>query len=120
VYLGDEVLDHLFGDIDVGDDAVAQRADRFDAVGGLAHHQLCVVADRLDPLDSVQRFDRDDRRLIEHDALAANVNNRVRGAEVDCHVLGIELQKTGKEGHRYCFLSSAPPAGSVWACRHRM
>jgi hypothetical protein len=29
------VLDHLLGDVDVGDDAVAQRADRLDLVGVL-------------------------------------------------------------------------------------
>src|SRR3546814_5866454 len=61
MHLADEVLDHLLGDVDVGDHAVTQRANRLDAVGGLAHHQLGVVADRLDPLDAVQRFDRDHR-----------------------------------------------------------
>ena len=53
VHLADEVLDHLLGDFDVGDHAVAQGADRLDVVGRLAHHQLGVVADGLDPLDAV-------------------------------------------------------------------
>src|SRR5688572_31656190 len=44
--LVDEVLDHLLGDIDVGDDSVAQRPDGLDLVRGLAHHQLGIVADR--------------------------------------------------------------------------
>src|SRR3546814_1267972 len=35
----------------------------------------------------------------------------VRGPEIDCHVLGIEFEPAGKEGHRYCFLSSKPPPG---------
>ena len=32
--------------------------------------------------------DRDHRRLVEHDALAAHVDQRVRGAEVDREVVG--------------------------------
>src|SRR3546814_9307251 len=87
-----EVRDHLFGDVDVGDHAVTQRADRLDAVGGLAHHQLRIVADRLDPLDPVQRLDRDDRRFVEHDALAAHIDHRVCGAEVRSEEHTSELQ----------------------------
>jgi hypothetical protein len=41
--LVDEVLDHLLGDVDVGDHAVAQRPDGLDVVGRLAHHQLGVA-----------------------------------------------------------------------------
>src|SRR3546814_4521760 len=62
VNLGDEMLYHLLGDVDVGDDAVAQGPNRLDRIGGLAHHRLGVVADRLDPLDAVQR-DRKSTRL---------------------------------------------------------
>jgi hypothetical protein len=40
VRLVDEVLDHLLGDVEIGDDPVAQRPDRLDVVGCLAHHQL--------------------------------------------------------------------------------
>src|SRR3546814_17144155 len=40
VNLGDEMLYHLLGDVDVGDDAVAQGPNRLDRIGGLAHHQL--------------------------------------------------------------------------------
>ena len=73
MHLVDEVLDHLLGDIDVGDDAVAQRADRFDLVRGLAHHQLGVVADGLDLLDAVDRLDRDHRRLVQDNPPSAHV-----------------------------------------------
>src|SRR3546814_2584069 len=90
---------------DVCSSDLAERADRFDRVWGLAHHQLGVVADGLDPLDTVQRFDRDHRGFVEHDALAADIDHRVRGPEIDCHVLGIEFEPAGKEGHRYCFRS---------------
>src|SRR6185369_9029130 len=64
MYLVDEVLDHLLGDVDVGDDAVAQRADRLDLIGRLAHHQLGVFADGLDLLHAVDGLDGDDRGFI--------------------------------------------------------
>ena len=46
--LADEMLDHLLGDLEVGDDPGAQRADGLDVAGRLAHHQLGVVADGAD------------------------------------------------------------------------
>ena len=48
VHLADEVLDHLLGDFEVGDDAVAQRADGLDVAGRAAEHQLGLLADRED------------------------------------------------------------------------
>ena len=99
VHLLDEMLDHLLGDVDVGDDAVAKRSDRLDGAGSLAHHQLGVVADRLDALDPVQRLDRDHRRLVQHDAATADIDHRVRGAEVDRHVVAHEFEEAGKS-HR--------------------
>ena len=100
MHLVDEVLDHLLGDVDVGDDAVAQRADGLDLVGRLAHHQLGVVADRLDLLDAVDRLDRDHRRLVEDDAAAADVDERIGGSEVDRHVVRHPFEPTIPE-HPY-------------------
>ena len=48
--LADEVLDHLFRDLEIGDDAVAHRADRLDVAGRAAQHHLGVVADGADLL----------------------------------------------------------------------
>ena len=104
VHLLDEMLDHLLGDVDVGDDAVAQRPDRLDLVGGLAHHQLGVVADRLDALDAVDRLDRDHRRLVEDDAAAADIDDGVGGAEVDRHVVRRQSQEVEKR-HIWLMLS---------------
>ena len=50
MHLADEVLDHLLGDFEVGDDAVAHRADRLDVAGRAAQHHLGVVADGEDRL----------------------------------------------------------------------
>ena len=46
VDLADEVLDHLLGDVEVGDHAVAQRSDGLDIAGRTPQHQLGLVADR--------------------------------------------------------------------------
>ena len=43
----------------------------------------------------VARVDRDDRRLVEHDALPAHVDHRVGGAEVDGHVAADDGVKPG-------------------------
>ena len=50
VHLADEVLDHLLGDFEVGDHAVAHRADGLDVAGRAAEHQLGLVADGEDLL----------------------------------------------------------------------
>ena len=99
MHLLDEVLDHLLGHFDVGDHAVAQRADRLDAVGSLAHHHLCIVAHGLDAADAVDRLDGDHRGLVEHDALILDIDERVGGAEVDRHVLRAEFEEIGQEAH---------------------
>src|SRR3546814_18139365 len=42
--LVDELLEHLFGDLDIDDDAVAHRAQRLDIVEVFAPHQLGVLS----------------------------------------------------------------------------
>ena len=94
MHLANEVLDHFLGDLNVGDDAVAQRADRLDVVGRLAHHHLRIVADRFHFLDAMHRFDGHDRRLVQDDAAILDVDQRVRRAEIDRHVLRTEFQES--------------------------
>ena len=92
VHLLDEVAQHLLGDVEVGDHAVLQRADRGDRARRAAEHALRLDADRVDVARAL--VDRDDRRLGEHDPTAAHVDERVGGAEVDGHVAAAEA------GHR--------------------
>ena len=85
----DELLEHLLGDREVGDDAVLHRPDGFDVAGHLAEHRLGFGADRLDGLLAVGAAfvaDGDDGGLVEDDALAAHVDQRVGSAEVDGQV----------------------------------
>ena len=93
VHLLDEVAEHLLADVEVGDDAVLQRADGLDVAGRAPDHPLRLGADR--ERAAVARVDRDHRRLVEHDAAAAHVDERVRGAEVDGHVAADDRRVAG-------------------------
>ena len=71
-------------------------------------HLLRGEADFLDhPLAVGPAFlaDRDDRRLVQHDALAADVDQRVGGAEVDREIAGeiaLEELEHVSDGLRRC------------------
>ena len=92
VHLLDEVPEHLLGDVEVGDHAVLQRAHRLDVARRASDHALGLGAHRKD--GSGKGVDRDDARLVEHDAAATHVHERVRGAEVDGHVATKEPEYT--------------------------
>ena len=95
VHLLDEVAEHLLGDVEVGDDAVLQRPDRGDVAGRAAEHALGLDADGVDLAGAL--VDGDHRRLGEHDAAAADVDERVGGAEVDGHVTAAEPSDGSEE-----------------------
>jgi hypothetical protein len=86
VNLGDEVLDHRLGDFEVGDDAVAQRADRLDVARRAAQHHLGLFADGEDLALAALRGERHDRRLVENDAATLHIDQCVGRTEVDPHV----------------------------------
>ena len=97
VHLLDEVAEHLLGDVEVGDHAVLERADRRDRPRRAAEHPLRLDADGVHLAGAL--VDRDDGRLGEHDAAPAHVDERVRGPEVDGHVAAAEAPQCSKEGH---------------------
>ena len=84
VHLLDEVAQHLLAHFEVGDDTVFQRTDRLDVVGCATHHALGFDADR--DRSTIVDVDCHDRRLVEHDAEPAGVDQSVGGAEVDREV----------------------------------
>ncbi len=90
VHLADEVLQHALGVGEVGDDAVLHRAHGGDVARRAANHALGFGADRDDRLAAAAGFilDRDHRGLVQHDALAAYIDQRVGGAEIDRDVAG--------------------------------
>ena len=86
VNLADEVLDHLLGDFEVGDDAVPEWPDGADVTGRAAEHLLGLLADRQDLLFALHFGDGHDRGLVQDDASALDIDQRVRGAEINRHV----------------------------------
>ena len=97
MHLADEVLDHLLGDFEVGDDAVAHGADGLDVAGRAAQHHLGVVAHGADGLLAAAGGDgRDHRGFVEHDAAAFDIDQRVRGPKIDGHVARKRAKKTAE------------------------
>ena len=97
VHLLDEVAQHLLGDVEVGDDAVLERPDRGDRARRAPEHALRLDPDRVHVAGAL--IDRDDRRLGEHDAAAADVDERVGGAEIDGHVTAAEAGEGVEPAH---------------------
>ena len=87
--LADEMLQHLLGDREIGDDAVFQGPNRRDIARCAAEHVLCLGADGLNHASAAAAVlpDCDDRRFIEHDAVAPRVNKCISGAKVDRQVI---------------------------------
>src|SRR6202020_1458418 len=72
VRLLNEVIQHLFGNFEIGDHAIFHRLYGNDVAGSAAKHLLGLFADRFH-FASVF-VDRDDRGLIDNDALAPRVH----------------------------------------------
>src|SRR3546814_7038773 len=83
---------------DVCSSDLAQRAQRLDIGGCLAHHRLGVIADDLDVTHAAAGFEGDDRGFVENDAASADVDDGVHGAEVDGDVIGVG-RKAVEEAH---------------------
>jgi hypothetical protein len=77
----DEVAQHLGGDVEVRDHAVAKRADRADRGRRPADHPARLLADRVDVAGPL--VDRDHGGLEHADALAAHEHEGVRCTQVD-------------------------------------
>src|SRR5690606_433717 len=84
----DEVLQHFFGDLEVGDDAVLHRPDRLDIAGRATEHALGFGADGFDRFLTVVDADGDDRGLVVNNALAAYIKESVGGTEIDGEIAG--------------------------------
>ena len=86
---------HLLGHLEVVDHAVFERPDRTDGAGGAAEHALGLGAHGVDFACAL--VDGHDRRLGQHDAAAANVDERVGGTEVDGDVTRAETWEEVEE-----------------------
>ena len=106
----DEVAEHPFRDLEVGDDAVAQGADGDDVGGGPADHALRLLADGENALGGA--VDGDDRGLDDDDAPPPDHDERVRRPQVDSDVVGQETEEA-REGAEICQRGTGPAAGQT-------
>jgi hypothetical protein len=91
VRLHDEVVQHLLGVAEVGDDAVLHRLNGDDVARRAAEHLLGLLADGLD-LVGLGVY-RDDGGLVDDDALAVGKDERVGRPEIDGQVVGEETEQ---------------------------
>src|SRR5229473_2758336 len=83
----DEVAQHGRGDLEVSDDSVLHRPDGDDVPGSTPEHLLRLLSDREHLLAATRvLLDGHHAGLVGDDAHAADVDERVRGTEVDCEV----------------------------------
>src|SRR5690606_24475064 len=86
VHHPDELLEHLLRDGEVSNDAVFHRPDGFNVAWDAAEHLLGLFTDRLNRLLAAGPAflaNGHHRRLVQHDALAADVDQGIGGTEVD-------------------------------------
>ncbi len=94
VRLLDEVIQHLLGDFEVGDDAVFHRFDGDDVARRAAEHLFRFFADRLHfPGILIQR---DNGRFVDNNAFSFGIDKRIRGPEIDGKVRRKEAEKGAK------------------------
>jgi len=101
VYLVDEVLKHLLGDHEIRDHPVLHRADGFDVARSPAQHALGLTAHGSDFLLPVGGADRNNGRLIQDDAAAADKDERVGGPQINGQIAGERASEFLE--HRCCF-----------------
>ena len=82
----EEVPQHLFGDVEVGNDSVFHRPDRHDSFRGAAQHPLGLESNAEDVAGGL--IDRRDRRLIQDYPLALHEDQRIGGSEVHRQLAG--------------------------------
>ena len=74
----DEVAKHALGGVEIGDDAVLERADRDNVAGRASDHPLGLCTDCQDAASVA--VDRNNRGLVEDDASTPHIDKRVCGA----------------------------------------
>ena len=86
----DEVVQHLLGLLEVGDDAILHRLDRDDVAGRAPKHLFGFLAHGF--YFTCHSIDGDDRRLVHDDALTVRKDERVRSPKIDRQIAGKERE----------------------------
>jgi hypothetical protein len=92
---------------EVGDDAVLHRLDRHDVAGRAPEHLLGFLADRLNLAGHL--VNGNDRGLVDDNALAARVDARIGGAEIDSEIAAEQRKKRAETQKRRPILPGGGP-----------
>lgn len=99
--LVNEMLQHFFGDREIGDYAFLQRPDSGDITRGTPEHGFCLCADRGDAFGtsgSTVLANCDDGWFVEDNTLAAHVDQGVCSSQIYREVIGKYTQKASEHG----------------------
>ena len=86
--LADEMFDHFLRHFEIGDHPIAHRADSLDIPWRAPEHHLGIVPDSADLLLSPFCKGRNDRWLVQDDATAPHIDQRIGRSQIDGHVTG--------------------------------
>ena len=100
MHLLDEVLQHLFGDVEVGDDTILHGTDCRNVAGSTPQHQLGRMANcgHRFGITAALLTDGNHRGLIQHNAFALDVNQRVGGTQIDRQIVGKQASELLEHG----------------------
>ena len=84
VGLLDEIVEHLLGDFEVGDDAVLHGLDGHDVAGRAPEHLFGFFAHRFHFTGVL--VNGDDGRLVDDDALSLGVDESIGRTQIDGQV----------------------------------
>ena len=87
-----EITQHFFADIEVGNHSVFQRTHGPNVAWSTSHHALGLVpdGDRL----AIGNVKGNHRRLVQDNALTAHIYQRVGSTQIDSNIICHELIET--------------------------
>ncbi len=107
--LGDEILQHGFGGLEIRDHAVFHGPDGLNILGRSSQHLLGLCAYGDDPVDAAMlHFHCNDRGLRKNNALVAGVYQGVCSAQINGKITGEHPENPFKD-HRCPLLSQCGP-----------
>ena len=86
VNFADEMFDHFFGHVKIRYNPVTHRAYGLDRTGCTAQHQFSVLAKSQSFFLTVFDLIGHNRRLIQNNALASDINQSIRSTQVYRHI----------------------------------
>ena len=88
MHLRDEVLQHFFSDLEIGDDTVFQGTDRLNVTRRSTQHTLGFFTNGLNRLLTVVNSDSYHGGLVKNNSSLFDVDKGISSTEVDRHIGG--------------------------------